>query len=205
MVPLLKIHSVPFSFEYQINDAKLEMQSPDPSYNLNRQEGGLQLKHTPAKIRIDSTAAKESMGLKSIRTATRESAQKGNQAALEIIGQYAREGNMMMDTRNKNVFGEISLNRTRSTVETMMGFIPSTPSQISFDRHQLDMRYQADKLSYDWKTSSKPKTNYTPASIDFKVKNYARVEIEYTGGPIYAPPSSSPDYVPPSGGLNITA
>ncbi|MEG2814473.1 MAG: DUF6470 family protein, partial [Oscillospiraceae bacterium] len=153
MGPLLKMRTIPFSFEYKITDAKLEIDSSNPQVKITREKGGLQIENIPAKIHIDSTAARESMGLKSIKTASKEAAERGKQIALESIGQFAREGNMMMDTRNKNAFGEIVLNRTRDSVETMMGFIPSTPSQVTFDKHQLNMRYQADKLQFDWQTA----------------------------------------------------
>ncbi|WMJ24259.1 DUF6470 family protein [Paludicola sp. MB14-C6] len=198
MGPLLQIHSVPFSYEMVINDARFEIESPRPSVAISRQKGGLQINSKPAQIRIDSTEARASMGLKSLGRAVDEFGKKGMQKAMEATAQIAQEGNQLMDTRNSNtVFTSIAYQRTRSSIDTMLGFIPSTPSKVSFDPHQLQIQYEMDKLSFDWRTNSKPDMNFVPASIEFKVKDYARLEIEYLGRPLYIPKSADPNYQEP--------
>lgn len=157
------------------------------------------MRHTPSEIRIDTTAARESLGLIGTLKASEESGAKGMSAAKQMTGQMASEGNRMMDTRNKDVFGDIGYQRSKNTLETMMGFLPSSTADVSFTPHQLNMKYEMDKMQFDWRISGKAEMNFTPASIEFKVKDYARVEIEYTGGPIYAPPSADPNYTPPPG------
>lgn len=199
MEPLISIKCIPFQYEMVINDAKLEIQSPQPQYQMTRQDGGFQMRHHPARIKIDSSLARESLGLKGVLKASDESAKKGMKAANTATGQIASEGNRMMDSRNKDVFGDIGLERSKSTVETMLGFLPSPGAQISFDPHELNIKYQMDKLQFDWRTSGKANLSFTPASIEFKVKEYARVEIEYLGRPLYVPRSSDPAYTPPLG------
>lgn len=199
MGPLISIRCVPFQYEMVINDAKLEMQSPRPQQQVDRTSGGMQISHTTSAIRIDTTAARESLGLKSTLKASEESGQKGMSAASQATGQMASEGNRMMDTRNKDVFGDIGYQRSKNSIETMMGFLPSVKADVSFTPHQLNMKYEMDKLQFDWRVSGKAEMSFTPASIEFKVKGYAKVEIEYTGGPIYAPPSADPNYTPPPG------
>lgn len=199
MGPLLEIRSVPFQYEMVVNNARLELQSPQPGYELNRQEGGFQMKHTPSKIRINTVAARASMGLKSVGKAVDEFGQRGVNAAYQATAQMVKEGNMMMDTRNTNVFGTIGVQRNSNSIETMLGFIPSTPAQVSFDQYNLSMRYETDKLQFNWRTSNKARMDFVPASIEIRIKDYARLEIEYLGKPLYVPPSSSPDYVAPRG------
>lgn len=198
MGPLLSIKTVPFQYEMQVENAKLQIASPQAGYKMNRQQGKMQMKHTPAQIHIDSSQARASMGLIGVGTAAKQQGERGMSAALQATGQLAEEGNMLMDTRNQNVFGNIAFARSKSSIDTMLGFIPSTPSQVSFDQHQLSIQYEMDKLSFNWRTSNRPEMEFTPASIDIKIKNYARLEIEYLGGPIYVPKSADPNYVSPN-------
>lgn len=198
MGPLLQIKSVPFSYELKINNARFEMESPQPSVAVSRQRGGLQISNQPAQIKIDSTEARASMGFKSLGRAVQEFGAQGIQKAQQATAQFAQEGNQLMDTRNGNtVISDIAYQRTNSTIDTMIGFIPSTPAKVSFDPHQLKMQYEMDKLSFDWRTNSKPEMNFVPASVQFQVKDYARLEIEYLGGPIYIPKSADPNYQDP--------
>lgn len=199
MEPLISIKCIPFQYDMVVNDARLEMKTPMPQHRLTRQTGGLNVDYTPGQIKIDTTAARQSMELKGVLLASKEAGQRGMDAARQAAGQFAQEGNRMMDSRNKNVFGEIAVERTKSSLDTMLGFLPSAKADISFDPHELQMRYEMDKLQFDWRTSSKAEMNFTPASIEFKVKDYAKVLIEYIGGPIYVPKSANPDYVPPPG------
>lgn len=200
MGPLLSIKTIPFQYELRVNDARFEIENPQPSHTINRQRGGFEMQHTPSKIHIDSTAARASMGLIGIGEAVQQIGDKGMQAAFSAAGQYAQEGNQMMDIRNRNAIPNVGVQRQRAqnSIETMLGFIPSTTSEVSFDTHHLQMQYEMDKLSFDWRTNSiKPDAEFVPASIELKIKDYARLEIEYLGGPIYAPPSSDPNYQPP--------
>lgn len=197
MGPLLSIKTIPFQYEMHINNAELKYSNPRPGYQMNKTKGGLGMKHKPAKIHIDSSHVRESMNLVGVGTAVAKQGKRGIAAAQQATARIAEEGNMLMDTRNKNVFGDIALSRTRTSIDTMLGFIPPTPSKVSFDPHQLSMKYDIDKLSFDWRKNNRPNMEFTPASIEFKIKNYARLEIEYLGGPNYIPKSADPDYVPP--------
>lgn len=199
MGPLLEIRSIPFQYELQVIDAKLEMQAKAAAADVSRQRGGFQMRHNPARIHIDSSDARASMGLVGVGTAVKQSAERGLQGALNATGQFAKEGNMLMDSRNQNAVTSIAYQRTQNSIDTMIGFLPSTPAKVSFDPHNLSMQYEMDKMTFDWRTNNRPEMKFTPASIDFKVKEYARLEIEYIGGPVYVPKSADPNYVIPPG------
>ena len=68
---------------------------------------------------------------------------------------------------------------------------------------QLKNQYEIDRQSYDWIAENKPKVKFTPASVEFLVKEYAHLEVKFLGKPQYVPPSASPDYKPPE--LNVSA
>ena len=147
------------------------------------------------------------MGLKSVFRASEESAQSGMEAAMSATARIAREGNMLMDIQNGMNIPTIEENnyfqRVQNSIETVMAAIPSVPANISWEPQQLSMQYEADKLRFQWRTQNKVQMEFTPASVDFLVKEYPHLEIEYVGKPLYVPPSASPDYEPPA--LDVTA
>lgn len=196
MGPLLQIRSIPTSYEMIINNARLEYEQPKPSYVASRQRGGFQMQNIPTRIKMDTTELRASIGLKSTGRAVSDAAEAGKAAALEATGRYGDEGSMLMDSRNTTAVADIGAQRVSSTIETMLGFAPSMPAEISFDPGQLTIRYEVDKLQFDWRTSNTINATFIPGSIEFKIKEYARLEFEYLGKPIYVPPSASPDYEP---------
>ena len=109
-----------------------------------------------------------------------------------------------MEIQNKsNTIADIAYQNMQNNYESVMTFLPSVPANINWDPQQLSMQYEMDKLSFDWRTSQQPDMQFTPASIEYHVKQYPKIEIEYVGKPTYVPPSASPDYVPPK--LDMTA
>lgn len=198
MKPLLHIQSVPISIEYNVTPARMEMVQQKTNLNVTRTKNGLTIESTPIKIKLDTFEARSSMGLKSVATAVAENAHKGNQLTYEAIGKIVEDGNFMMDIHiNRTPVPDLAMRNMPLEVDTMMAFTPSTGPEISWEGPDLQMRYEMDQLAFDWRTN-RPEMTFIPGSIEFQIKEYPRLIIEYVGEPIYVPPSSNPDYVPPA-------
>ena len=76
-----------------------------------------------------------------------------------------------------------------------MDFIPSEQPEITWDPGEMNIRYEMDKLNFDWRVN-RPQMKFTPGDIELTVKRQPDVVIKYVGGPLYVPPSSDPDYQP---------
>ncbi len=204
MEQLLQMRTTPIVMEMTVNRAKLEVSSEQPSYTMTRNKGSLQIQHSNPKLNIDTYEARSSMNLKSCARSVQDFAAEGMQAAYEATGRIAEEGDMLMNIQNKgNTIGEIAYQNMQPNLDTVLAFLPSVPADISWEPQQLSMQYEMDRLSFDWRTQQQPEMQYTPASVEFHVKQYPKLEIEYVGKPLYVPPSASPDYVPPK--LDMTA
>lgn len=204
MEQLLQMRTTPIVMEMTVNRAKLEVSSEQPSYTMTRNKGSLQIQHSNPKLNIDTYEARSSMNLKSCARSVQDFAAEGMQAAYEATGRIAEEGDMLMNIQNKgNTIGEIAYQNMQPNLDTVLAFLPSVPADISWEPQQLSMQYEMDRLSFDWRTQQQPEMQYTPASVEFHIKQYPKLEIEYVGKPLYVPPSASPDYVPPK--LDMTA
>ncbi len=194
MEPLLKIQSVPISLEMHVNHAKLELEQPQAQLEITRDKGGLTIESKPIRINLDTFEARSSAGLKSVRTSIEEAAQKGERLGYEAIGRIAEDGNFMMDIHLKgNTIPKLAAKSMDLTLDTVIGFIPSTGPEVSWNAPEMQMKYEMDKLAFDWRVN-RPNVTFIPGNIEIEIKERPRVIIEYIGEPIYVPPSASPTF-----------
>ena len=74
-------------------------------------------------------------------------------------------------------------------------FLPEVGPDISWTGGEMSIRYEMDKLNFDWRMNQMQFT-FVPGDIEFKVTQQPDVVIKYIGGPLYVPPSADPNYEP---------
>lgn len=196
MKQLLSIKTVPISFDFKINHYRCEINTESASYEMTRNKGGLSIiRNIPARLKMDTIEARASMGLLSGRQLVRKFAENGMEAAYNATANIAREGNMMMNYyTGASPMAEIAFQRMQDNISTGLGFIPSVSVNIDCESQDFQMKYEADKIYFDWRINSKADINYIPGNIEYSVKEYPHLEIEYIGGFMYVPPSADPNY-----------
>ncbi|MFA9423334.1 MAG: DUF6470 family protein [Sedimentibacter sp.] len=194
--PLIEIKTVPMSMEFKINKARFEIASSDASFELTRENGGLQMKMNPAKMNIDTVDARYSTSVKSAMISVNNGAEKGIKASYNATASYAEDGNLTLNVNfTDNPISEIAMRKFLSDVNFNNDFTTSVGQNISFESGELSINFQMDKSDFDWSVT-RPEFNFIPGSIELIVNEYPRVEINYTGTPLFVPRSSDPNYKP---------
>jgi len=192
--PLLEIKTIPMSLEFKINKASYEIANTNATFELKRDKGGLRMETKPTKLNIDTVEARYSAGIKSAMRSVEDFAKKGVQAAYEATATYAKNGNLMLDINiMDNPIPEIAMKKFFSDVDFNLGFIPATGPDVSWEIGGISMNFEMDMLDFDWNIQ-RSQINFIPGSIEFIIKEYPRVEINYKGTPIFVPPSANPNY-----------
>ncbi len=196
MKPLIEITSVPIQIEMKTTNAKLEYARGTAEMEISRDMGGLQIKSRPIKVNIDTFEARNSV-TPTLARSLEQSAQKGQQAAYTATATFAQQGNLMMRTKlGEEVITQFSKESLMEGVQDIgMTFLPSVGPEITWDVGEMNIRYEMDKLNFDWKIGG-GSFEFTPGDIEFTVTQRPEVIIKYVGGPIYVPPSSDPNYEP---------
>ena len=196
MKPLIEITSVPIQIEMKTTNAKLEYARGTAEMEISRDKGGLQIKSRPIKVNIDTFEARNSV-TPTLARSLEQSAQKGQQAAYTATATFAQQGNLMMRTKlGEEVITQFSKESLMEGVQDIgMTFLPSVGPEITWDVGEMNIRYEMDKLNFDWKLGE-GSFEFTPGDIEFTVTQRPEVIIKYVGGPIYVPPSSDPNYEP---------
>ncbi len=197
MYPLIEIKTVPIEIEMKVSHAKLEYSRGTADLEISRGDGGLSIKSRPIKLNIDTFEARNSV----IPTAMRsieQYAQKGQQASYTATATYAQQGKMFLEAKiGQDVIGQIAAESTMKNYHPNSGieFLPSVGPEISWDPGEMQIRYEMDKLNFDWKMNE-GEFKFTPGDIELSVTQQPDVIIKYVGGPLYVPPSSDPNYEP---------
>ena len=195
MKPLIRITTVPISYELKINNARLERRSGTAEFNVTRDRGGLRIESNNIKLSLDTFEARNSVVPTAIRS-IEQLAEKGRTAAYEATARYTNEGTILMDAKlDGTALNQIFKNRAQlPTGEFALGFTPSARPEITWSEPNISIQYEMDKLNFEFKLSNGD-FEFIPGSIEMNITQYPDVIIEYIGKPIYVPPSADPDYV----------
>lgn len=188
MEQLLRIHTQPLKYEMIIQHAQLKLRSSQSTLEMHRQTGGLTLRNQPARLQIDSSAARNSI-TPTLSLAVRQSAAAGIRAADNYAQKLSEEAKMLVKaTPSQDVLSSIIKDRASyPTGQFELGFIPSVGPDITFQEGHLDTRYQQDKLTFDVRISHGD-VEYIPGDVQIKITQWPDVMIEYIGKPMYIPP-----------------
>ncbi|MGN0692043.1 MAG: DUF6470 family protein [Oscillospiraceae bacterium] len=196
MEPLLKITSIPIDIEVKINRATMEpIDNELPKVKISRDKGEFNIDAEPAKIQIDNTRMYNSIGLKKPLPRGIEYGEKGLSVCYQGVAKIVDDGVAVAE--GKTNAAEIAKNDmvsdALSAFDHVTAFIPEDGPDISWKDGKLSINYTADKLNIDFDIH-KTRFKFTPGSVELIVNQLPRVEIEYTGEPIYFPASANPNY-----------
>lgn len=196
MYPLIEIQTVPIEIQMKVTSARLEYARGTAQMEVSRDKGGLQIRSQPIKVNLDTFEARNSV-VPTTAQSIQQSAQKGVQAAYEATSVLAQEGRMMMEAK---IDGNVIPQLARQAVQQPMSdvniqFLPSVGPDVSWDGGEMNIRYEMDKLNFDWRMEQMQFT-FVPGDIEFTMTQRPDVIVKYVGGPLYVPPSSDPDYEP---------
>lgn len=190
MEPLLKITTIPIKYELTITKARLEYSNSKAEMVASRERGGFEMESRPIKVKLDTFNARNSVCPTTMES-VRRSAQEGRQAAQEATAAYAEEGAMLLDPNISNALDIINQQRVQvPTGDFGLTFLPTTGPEIEWSNPDLNMRYQMDRLNFDFRIANGD-FEFIPGDVSISITQMPDVEIEYTGGPMYVPPSAA--------------
>lgn len=194
---LLKITTTPMKYQLEIEPARLEMRQdliPEGQIRTNPTRAQLQSQRT--EVRLDTYEARKSLGFRKIGDLIADGAQKGLRSLSQQTREYVTDGAKMARIEDGVTIGQIVREKMLQQPEMYTAFLPSTGAEISWQPGYLDINWTKPDISFDYKEMQHA-LNYIPGSVRMEILEYARVDIEYLGGPMYVPPSAAPDYEPP--------
>lgn len=195
MEQLLSIRTVPIQIEMKVNHAKLEYVRGTAELEINRNKGGLSIHSRPIRLNLDTFEARNSICPTTFRS-VEQAAQKGLNAVYEVMETAGRHGQLLLKAQvGEELETQFSKESTYVNTELALKFLPTVGPEINWDPSEMSIRYEMDKLNFDWKMNE-ASYEFIPGNIEISITQHPDVVIEYIGGPLYVPPSADPNYEP---------
>ena len=196
MRPLIEIQTIPIEIQMKTTNAHLEYARGTAQMEVSRDRRGLQIRSQPIRVNIDTFEARSSI-VPTTAQSIQQGAAQGQRAAYEATAVLAQEGRMMMEAKiDQDVIPQLAQQKTvDQPAQLGIQFLPEVGPDISWTGGEMSIRYEMDKLNFDWRMNQMQFT-LVPGDIEFKVTQQPDVVIKYIGGPLYVPPSADPNYEP---------
>jgi len=197
MYPLIEITTIPIELEMKITKPRLEQVRGTVEMEISRDHGGLNIKSRPIKLNIDTFEARNSL-TPTLARSLQQTADAGQQAAYEATATYAQQGQLLLNARiGEELITKFATDTQNKDLKLNVGiqFLPTTGADVSWDKGEIQIRYEMDKLNIDWRID-RGNYNFIPGDIEVSVAQRPDLIIKYIGGPIYVPPSADPNYEP---------
>ncbi|MCL2637827.1 MAG: DUF6470 family protein [Oscillospiraceae bacterium] len=193
---LLSITTIPINVEISVVKGQLQNpNAPKPQIRISTGEGGIQVQAEKATINIDTYAARSSMGYGNYNFADlkKKEADKGWSFSYEGTARIVSEGNALA---RGTTSGQLAIrnNSAGKTIQTVMEHIPKVGADVTFDKGQLHINYEMKDLDIGWENLKAVPLRFIPGRVEVNITQYPDIIIEYTGRPIYVPPSADPYY-----------
>ena len=190
MRPLIEIQTIPIEIQMKTTNAHLEYARGTAQMEVS------QIRSQPIRVNIDTFEARSSI-VPTTAQSIQQGAAQGQRAAYEATAVLAQEGRMMMEAKiDQDVIPQLAQQKTvDQPAQLGIQFLPEVGPDISWTGGEMSIRYEMDKLNFDWRMNQMQFT-FVPGDIEFKVTQQPDVVIKYIGGPLYVPPSADPNYEP---------
>ncbi len=193
MERLIEITTVPIEIQMTVNHARLDYKRSTVDLEVSRDKGGIRIQSKPIRLQLDTFEARNSISPTAMRS-IEQAAQKGQQKVYDTMATYARRRDLLLEAKiGEELITRFAMESQQVNTNVAMQFLPSTGPDISWEDAQLNIRYEMDKLNFDWRMNE-GQFEFIPGNIEFSVTQQPDVIIKYIGGPVYVPPSSDPDY-----------
>lgn len=192
--PMLEITTTPARYEYQVARAKLQITQKQPTVDRKVSRATLNMKRQAGRFEMNTVRRRSDMGLKGVVDRAQFEADKGKRFATEAIGTYTDIGNQLARINEGANIPDTAYSQSMKHVgEGDLVMVPVSPIDIHYIPASLAMDFQPGQMQADWNVG-KARLDFVPGSFGLDFQQYASINIEYTGGFIYVPPSSDPNY-----------
>jgi hypothetical protein len=213
MANLIEIKRIPIDIEIKITRARLERneevrhKNDSPTAVVN--PGNRTVTAQPAVVNVtpqeqqDTFEYEHSQGQAQQFAMLSYKGYAGLKEGSQIDGKVGTAAGLGTESEEQGMVNpqKIKADMASKPIESLLTHLPKKHSSnpVSWSNGKLNVEYQLDDNGevVDWSAPFEKDWVFVPGKIEIDIKQYPRLEIEYTGGPIYFPRSADPNYVPP--------
>lgn len=192
MDQLIEITSVPIQLEVKTSRARLECAQGTAEMEISRAQDRVSIKNRSIRLNMDTFEASRAQMAAPVR--------RSEPITYQASADFSQQGQLMMHTTlDTSVLAQLSGGSVSVqpplTDSGNVEVQPPLDSSSEWDPAELNIRYEMDKLNFDFKIGQNG-FEFIPGDIEVTVTQRPEVTIKYVGGPLYVPPSADPNHEP---------
>ncbi len=191
--PVLEITTTPAQYEYEFVRAKLEINQELPQVERTVTRATLNMKQQAGRFEMNTVRRRSDMGFKGVVERAKYEAEQGRSQALEATATYAEIGNQLAKISQGANIPDTMWSQSMKHNQGDLVLVPVSPIDIHYIPATLATDFKPGEIKADWNVG-RAKLDFVPGSFKLNFTQYASINIEYTGGFNYAPPSADPNY-----------
>ena len=191
--PMLEITTTPARYEYEVMRAKLEISKEKPTVDRTVKRASLNMQRQAGRVEMNSVRRRSDMGFKGVVERANYEADNGRKAALQVTGNYAEFGNQVAMQHKGATIPETMWGQSMQHRQGDLVLVPLSPVDIQYIPASLTADFQPGEMTANWNVG-RARMEFSPPSFSLNFTQYASINIEYTGGFVYAPPSADPNF-----------
>jgi hypothetical protein len=162
IIPQLEIRQQSSKIALKSVNPSIEIKKKNVKSKMNCVSGKIEIKSKDAFIKIDNYPSRYDIGFKKTYDFTRDNYRKTQKKVLEIISQYSREGDRLMEYEKKGAITELAKIKTpmRTRRELTLKSIRGPKLDISLPRQEIKHRPGRVKVDISTYTPVKVKLNW---------------------------------------------
>jgi len=161
--------------------ARQNIQQRHAEMQIEQPQAELKIKQHSGHLTIDQTQAWEELGLKRMKSFTRDNTQKAYRKASEAISKIITDGNEMLNFHNGvNAYAEQARRHANPPpAELQIAYIPSPFSvKTDYQRGKVDINVQTRQPIINTQTF-KPSISYQPGDVHVSLQQKNNLHIDF--------------------------
>lgn len=191
--PLLNITTTPARYEYEVQRARLQISQEKPKVERTSRRASLNMRRQSGRVEMNSVRRRSDMGFKGVVDRANYEGDQGKQAAATATGNYASLGNQIINAHKGATIPDSVWGQVMSRSQGDLVLMPLSPVELNYIPAQLAADFTPGEMSANWNVG-RAKLDFVPGAFSLNFTQYASVNIEYTGGPLYVPASADPNF-----------
>lgn len=180
-IPQIRMQSQFAKIAINTTPARQSIQQPKAEMHISQPKAEMKIKQNPGRLTIDQTQAWEELGLKSMKSFTRDNTQKAYRKASEAISKIVTDGNEMLNFHNGvNAYAEQARRHANPPpADVNIKYIPSPFSvKVHYQRGKVDINVQTRQPIIDAQTR-KPIISYQPGDVNVSLQQKNSLHIDF--------------------------
>lgn len=172
----INITTQPARLDYNIQNARLNLQTTQPVVQMERTPPALEIRQPHGELTIDWTPYYYSIGLKNMADFARDNAAFGLRIAMDGLARITAEGHRLARIENKsNAIADIAASSNFSEIPGITWAYIDAPV-MHYQAYPVQFNPIAGKVNFTIQSGT-VKGDYRPGSVDIRVTQYPSVEI----------------------------